>query len=203
MANFFTAFFYHIDGFLIYFYRLTGYTFVDYIIGTMTLGFMCVIIGELSVSLAIRFNKRYLDSISREMTEKERLAIAAYGAGDKNSYKALNKEATDAWGKHFFTMVAYAAGILWPIPFALGWMQTRFADVEFELAFPLSLLFGSSVGYVFTFIPLYILCRIIFKYLRPHLPFFKGLHKIIDSSEGTKPASDTAQIPSKSLVDRH
>ena len=122
MANCFATFYYHIDGFLIYFYRLTGYTFVDYIIGTMILGFICVIVGELSVSLAIRANKRYLDSMSREMKEKEMLAIAAYGAGDKKGYKALNKAATDVWGKHFFTMVAYSAGILWPIPFALGWI---------------------------------------------------------------------------------
>ena len=182
MTNFFTAFFYHIDGFLIFFYRLTGYSFVDYIIGTMVLAFICVIIGELCVSLAIRFNKRYLDSMSREMKEKERLSIEARRAGDLDSYKALNKEATDVWGKHFFTMVAYSAGILWPLPFALGWMQTRFAGVEFDLAFPLSLIFGKSVGYIFTFIPIYILCRIFFKYMRPYLPYFKGVQKVLNQN---------------------
>jgi hypothetical protein len=181
MTNFSTAFFYHIDGFLIFFYRLTGYSFADYIIGTMTLAFICVIIGELSVSLALRFNKRYLDAMTREMNEKERLSMTAYRDGDKESYKALNKEATDVWGKQFFTMVAYSAGILWPLPFALGWMQTRFAGVEFDLAFPLSLLFGKSVGYIFTFIPIYILCRIFFKYMRPYLPYFKGVQKILNS----------------------
>ena len=59
------------DSFLIAFYRITGYSLFDYFIGTMFLGFLCVVIGELSVSLAIRFNKRYLDSMSREMVEKE------------------------------------------------------------------------------------------------------------------------------------
>ena len=116
-----------VDSFLIAFYRITGDSLVDYFIGTMILGFICVVAGELSVSLAIRFNKRYLDSISREMKQKERLAFEAYAAGDKDGYKALNKEATDVWGKHFFTMAAYSAGIFWPIPFALAWMQTRFA----------------------------------------------------------------------------
>jgi hypothetical protein len=187
MTNFFTAFFYHLDGFLIYFYRLTGYAFADYIIGTIFLSFICVIIGELSVSLAIRFNKPYLDSMSRKMKEKEMLAIQAYGAGDKDGYKSLNKEATDVWGKHFFTMVAYSAGILWPIPFALGWMQTRFAGVEFDLAFPLSLIFGKSVGYIFTFIPLYILCRIFFKYMRPHLPYFRGIQKLLNEYDTKEP----------------
>ena len=169
-----------VDSFLIAFYRITGDSLVDYFIGTMILGFICVVAGELSVSLAIRFNKRYLDSISREMKQKERLAFEAYAAGDKDGYKALNKEATDIWGKHFFTMAAYSAGIFWPIPIALGWMQTRFAGVEFDLAFPLSLIFGKSVGYIFTFIPIYILCRILFKYMRPYLPYFKGVQKLLN-----------------------
>jgi hypothetical protein len=182
MFSFLDTFVLQADRFLIAFYRITGYSLLDYFIGTMFLGLLCVVIGEVSVSLAIRFNKRYLDSMSREMNEKERLAMAAYQAGNKDGYKALNKEATDVWGKHFFTMVAYSAGILWPIPFALGWMQTRFSGVEFDLAFPLSLIFGKSVGYIFTFIPIYILCRILFKYMRPHLPYFKGVQKLLDES---------------------
>lgn len=182
MERFFDTFVLQADSFLITFYRITGYSLLDYFIGTMFLGFLCVVIGELSVSLAIRFNKRYLDSMSKEITEKERLSMAAYRDGDKDGYKALNKEATDVWGKHFFTMVAYSAGILWPIPFALGWMQTRFSGVEFDLAFPLSLIFGKSVGYIFTFIPIYILCRILFKYMRPHLPYFKGVQKRLNES---------------------
>ena len=168
------------DSFLITFYRISGYGLIDYFIGTTILAFICIVIGELSISLAIRFNKRYLDSMSKEMKEKEMLSIAAYRAGDKDGYKSLNKQATDAWGKHFFTMVAYSAGILWPIPFALGWMQTRFSEVQFDLAFPLSLIFGKSVGYIFTFIPIYILCRIFFKYMRPHLPYFKGVQKLLN-----------------------
>jgi hypothetical protein len=168
------------DSFLITFYRISGYGLIDYFIGTTILAFICIVIGELSISLAIRFNKRYLDSMSKEMKEKEMLSIAAYRAGDKDGYKSLNKQATDVWGKHFFTMVAYSAGILWPIPFALGWMQTRFSEVQFDLAFPLSLIFGKSVGYIFTFIPIYILCRIFFKYMRPHLPYFKGVQKLLN-----------------------
>jgi hypothetical protein len=166
-----------VDSFLITFYRITGYSLIDYFIGTAILSFLCIIIGELSVSLAIRFNKRYLDAMSRKMSEKETLALEAYRSGNQAGYKALNKEATDAWGKHFFTMVAYSAGILWPIPFALGWMQTRFSEVQFDLAFPLSLIFGKSTGYIFTFIPIYILCRILFKYMRPYLPYFRGVQR--------------------------
>jgi hypothetical protein len=175
------------DRFLITFYRITGFGLIDYFIGTTILAFLCIVIGELSISLAIRCNRRYLDAMSSKMTEKETLALQAYRAGDQAGYKALNKEATDAWGKHFFTMVAYSAGILWPIPFALGWMQTRFAEVQFDLAFPLSLIFGKSVGYIFTFIPIYILCRIVFKYMRPHLPYFKGIQNLLDQYDTPKP----------------
>jgi hypothetical protein len=133
--------------------------------------------------LALKFNKRYIDSMAQEMNEKERLSIQAYKAGDRRSYKALNKEATDAWGKHFFTMIAYAAGILWPLPFALSWMEGRFGDVDFPLVYPLSLLLGQPVGYTFSFIPLYILARILFKYMRPWLPYFKGVQKFLDTSD--------------------
>jgi hypothetical protein len=183
MQTFFDSLYYQLDTFLIFFYRITGASLVDYFIGTFVVAFLCVIIGELSISLAIKFNKRYLDSMSKEMKQKEMLSIAAYQAGDRDGYKSLNKEATDVWGKHFFTMVAYSAGILWPIPFALGWMQTRFADVQFDLALPLSLLFGKSVGYIFTFIPVYILSRIVFKYLRPHLPYFRGVQNLLNQAD--------------------
>jgi hypothetical protein len=118
--------------------------------------------------------------MAQEMDQKEKMSMAAYHAGDKPGYKALNQQATDAWGKHFFTMVGYSAGMLWPLPFALGWMQTRFHGVDFDLAFPLSLLFGKTVGYLFTFIPIYILSRIVFKYMRPYLPYFRGVQKRLD-----------------------
>jgi hypothetical protein len=183
MQPFIDSLFYQIDPFLIFFYRITGTSLIDYFIGTLNLSFLCVVIGELSISLAIRFNKRHLDAMSKEINEKEQLSIAAYNSGNKFEYQSLNKEATDAWGKHFFTMAAYSAGILWPIPFALGWMQTRFEGITFDLAFPLNLVFGNGVGYIFTFIPLYFLSRILFKYMRPWLPYFKGVQKTLDATE--------------------
>ena len=186
MHSFFDTFVLQMDNFLIAFYRITGASLVDYFIGTFVLAFLCVIIGEVSVSLAIKFNKRYLDSMSREMKQKEMLSIAAYRAGDKDGYRSLNKEATDVWGKHFFTMVAYSAGILWPIPFALGWMQTRFAGVEFDLAFPLSLLFGKSVGYIFTFIPVYILKPHPIQIHAPSSALFQGNPESTQSSRFRK-----------------
>ena len=183
MDSFLHQFYLRSDAFLIFFYRLTGIPIVDYLIGTLFLSFLCVIIGELSISLALKFNKRHVDQMTEEMLEKERLSLVAYQSGDKDSYKALNKEATDVWGKNFFTMVAHSAGILWPIPFAMGWLNTRFADVSFPVAPPFSFFLKDGVGCMFSFIPMYILSRILFKYMRPYLPYFKGVQKMLDEAD--------------------
>ena len=183
MQEFIATFALFADSCLILLYRAAPNPLLAYLIGTFLLAFLCVVMGELSVSLAIRYNRRYLNQMTEEMTRKEKLSIAAYEAGDRESYKALNKEATDVWGRKFFTMVAYSAGILWPIPFALAWMQNRFHGIDFPLAWPLSIVLGDTVGYTFTFIPLYILCRILFKYMRPWLPYFRGVQKLLDASK--------------------
>ena len=109
--------------------------------------------------------------------------------------RRLNKAATDVWGKQFFTMVAHSAGILWPIPFCLGWMDLRFADVDFLVALPISLIFEHGVGYSFIFIPTYILCRILFKYMRPYLPYFRSVQKMLDEAGGQVSAQRTATHP--------
>jgi hypothetical protein len=180
-----------IDGCLIFFFRITGIPIVDFLIGTFCLAYISVVIGEFSVSLALKLNRPYLDRMRADMLEKERLSLAAYHAGDKASYRALNKAATDVWGRNFFTMVAHSAGILWPIPFCLGWLDSRFADVHFHVAPPFSLVFKNGVGYSFTFIPMYILCRILFKYMRPYLPYFKGVQRMLDAADRSAPAEQT------------
>ena len=179
MHSIFAGFYQAVDPFLIFFYRITGVAILDYLIGTFVLAFIAVVLGELCVSLAIRFNRPHIEGMKTEVDRKEKLAISAYESGDRQSYKALNQEAIDTWGKQFFMMAAYSCGILWPIPVILGWMQTRFQDVEFAVGFPLSLLGLETVGYLFTFFPIYIGCRILFKYLRPWLPYFRGVHRML------------------------
>ncbi|MFZ7128713.1 MAG: hypothetical protein ACOWWM_21370 [Desulfobacterales bacterium] len=172
------------DATLIQLYRLTGVPIVDYLIGTFLLSLGAVVVGELSISLALRFNHKYIAGLTEESRRMEALSFKARAAGDMEGYRALNKAATDTWGKKFFTMVAYSAGILWPIPFLLGWMQTRFQDVDFLIAFPFSYFFGGSVGYLFSFFPIYILARIVFKYMRPWLPYFRNVQKMLDAASG-------------------
>ena len=167
------------DPFLTRLFLLTPDPVVNFFIGSFLLALGCVVVGEVTLSLAIRWNRQHIENLKQEIHRQESLSIRAYDMGDHASYHALNKAANEAWGRHFFTMAAYSAGVLWPIPFALGWMQIHFAKVNFLLAFPLSLLFGKTVGYVFSFIPIYILCRILFKYLHPWLPYFKGVHQML------------------------
>ena len=193
MENLSTQIFLWIDQLLIAGYRISGYAFVDFLIGTLWLAFWCVLIGELTVGLALKINRRYFEAMTDEMRQKEQLALTAYQAGDMTAYEGLNKQATDAWGKRFFTMFGYSAGIFWPLPFALGWMQTRFAGIEFVVAPPLSWIFGATAGYPFVFIPLYILARILFKYLRRRLPFFRGIQRILD--EGPTRPQPAASLP--------
>lgn len=163
-------------------YRIPGDPLAGFLTGTFCLCMICVVLGELTISAGIRLNRRHLQALKQEVSQKERFSFQAYAEEDRVSYKALNKAANDAWGRWFFTMAAYSGGILWPVPFALAWMQTRFQGVDFELVFPLNRLLVDNVGYPFIFIPMYILARIVFKYLRPRLPYFRGVQAMLDKS---------------------
>jgi hypothetical protein len=169
-----------IDAVLIAPFRLIHDPLFAFLTGSFCLAMICSVIGELTLSAAIRVNQSHLRELKNEISQREALSMQAYGMGDRDGYKALNKEANDAWGRHFFTMAAYSAGMLWPVPFALAWLHGRFHGVDFELAWPLSLLVGPTVGYPFIFIPMYILARILFGHLRPWLPYFRGVQRRLD-----------------------
>ncbi|MBU0986691.1 MAG: hypothetical protein KKH68_05495, partial [Proteobacteria bacterium] len=127
--NFLQTVYLDIDAFLICFYRIVAEPVLGYFIGTWVLAWLCVLIGEFSISVAFRVNKAYIDQDNREMIKMQNLSVRALLAKDKQSYKVLNREANEAFGKVFFKQIALSAASLWPIPFALGWMQTRFADI--------------------------------------------------------------------------
>lgn len=180
MVNFTNALYLHVDAFLISFYRLTGVTLLDYYIGTAVLSLIAVVIGEFTMSLSFRFNRKFIEEGTEDMVKMNNLSIMALKRGNKTGYTACNKMANERFGKQFFLMLALSVSSLWPACFALAWMHSRFAGVEFRLPFPLPLV-GQTVGYVFTFIPVYICVRIIFGKLKHRLPYFKQLKKITDS----------------------
>lgn len=204
--NVFQTLYLNVDAFLIYFYRIVEHPLLGYFIGTGILSLLCVIIGEFTLSVAFRFNKADIDQDSQQMTRMQNLSLRALLARDKRSYKAFNKEANEAFGKVFFKQIALTAASLWPIPFALGWMQTRFADIEFLMPCRLPIV-GETVGYSFTFIPMYILAHILFRAIKPKLPYFKNIEKMLASyDEGADKMmtlADLTEVPEENRVPDH
>src|SRR4030042_4742500 len=97
---------------LIFFYRITGYGFVDFLIGTFALAFIALIMGELAISLVFLISRKYIDKITSEMTRYQSLSEDALAAGAKEAYRAANKLANDAFRRPFFTPIALSAAFL-------------------------------------------------------------------------------------------
>ena len=171
-----SAIYYGIDAFLISFYRLSPIPILGYYIGTGALCLICVIAGQMTYCWAYRRNHRFFSSDSREMIHMHNLSIKALGAKNKTAYKSCNKQANDAFGKYFFAQAAIGIASLWPVPFALAWMQSRFVQVDFALPIPLPG-FGSSVGFMFTFFPIYVLVYILFGKIKNKIPYFSSFEQ--------------------------
>ncbi len=172
--------FYYIDTFFISFYRISPIPIVGYLIGTFFLAFCCVVVGEFTYSISWWLNRGLLNKDGREMIRMHNLSFTALSVKDKPSYKACNHEANEAFGKYFFLQIAIGLASLWPAPFALAWMGTRFSAVDFRLPFELPGI-GHSVGYAASFIPIYILTYMLFSRLKVHLPYFKTMKRQIEA----------------------
>ncbi len=169
-----------IDPYLICFYRITGYTFVDFLIGTFALASVAVIIGEFTLSLAFLAAKKRIDRTHEELVRYQNLSVDAIGAGDKAAYQAANKLANDAYGKSFFLQIALSAGFLWPIFIALAWMHERFSDVEFQVV-----LSDYSVGYLCMFGVMYAAAYLLFKKIKYKLPYFRSIQGVLETYRQT------------------
>ncbi|MCL6478941.1 MAG: hypothetical protein K6T65_11070 [Peptococcaceae bacterium] len=170
-----------LDGFLISLYRLTGWPVLDYFTGTFLLAMITIIIGDFTTSLVFRANRGYYTRLNSRLGELHQLSMAALRLKEKSEYKAVNREANDTFGLLFFSMFGLSASYLWPAFFALAWMQTRFGDIRFPLFFE-----GWTTGYFFTFLVCYLLARILFSQLKPHLPYFKN---VMDAEGSSVPGS--------------
>ncbi len=170
------------DPYLIFFYRMTNISILGYLFGTFCLAMICVVTGRMTYSAAWRWNRNHLQKDSSRMIHMHNLSFRALWAKDKKAYKACNKEANDAFGKYFFFQMALGMSSLWPVPFALGWMDFRFGKVDFPLLFSIPG-HGDTVGYTFTFIPLYILAVILFNRIKAYIPYFKLTEKMIQEDK--------------------
>jgi len=140
-----------LDPYLIFWYRLTGLATLDFILGTVVLALLCLLAGKATAFLVLRFLQPRLEKFGAEAARYQELATTALKAGDKEAYKAANSLANDAFGHTFFQQVALSAAYLWPIFFALAWMQYRFL----ELAVPIP---GTSwsLGFIGVFLFIYL-----------------------------------------------
>lgn len=166
-------FFRVLDPYLIWFFRLTGNAALNFVIGTAVLAGIALVIGELSSFLISLISRRRLDQYAEEALKYKDLSIDALKAGNKEAYRAANKLGNEAFGLTFFMQFAVGAAFLWPICFALAWMQYRFLKLAFPIPFT-----GYSLGYIGVFILIYIPVYLLFKKVKGTLAYFprtKGL----------------------------
>jgi hypothetical protein len=165
-----------VDPYLIWMYRITGYAFVDFMLGTFLLAFIALILGEFTISVVFLITRKRIDKVTDEIIRYQNLSMDALQAGETAAYNAANKLANDAFGRSFFMQIALSGAFLWPIPFAMVWMQYRFADLEFPLLFT-----EHSLGFPAVFIVLYAAAYLMFRRVKYKIPYFKGIKNILDS----------------------
>jgi hypothetical protein len=173
-----------LDPVLIILYRLTGNPMADYFLGTFLLALLAVVVGEFTISIVFKVNKAHLDKLNARFEKMKHLSSEALALGDQEDYKACNKEGNDAFGQLFFNKFGLSAASLWPIFFALAWMQERFAEIGLPLPW-----IGWEINYFFFFLLCYILARIFFSRIKRNLPYFRGIHQTLLTYEKT----DTGQ----------
>ncbi|MFH0959862.1 MAG: hypothetical protein V1897_14290, partial [Pseudomonadota bacterium] len=163
------------DSFFIWFYRLSGYAFFDFFIGTFFLALTAVVVGEFSISFAFLFTRKSVQHVQDQMVNYQNLSIDALGSGDKETYKAANKLANDAFGRTFFMQIGLSSARVWPAFLAVAWMNTRFHEVDFEIPFV-----GITIGFIPIFILIYVAAYFAFKPIRNRIPYFKKINRILD-----------------------
>ena len=131
-----------------------------YVLGTAVLALLTILPGLVTLRLARALHRKRLHALSDDMRRYHHLGEAALARGSKADFKAVNKQAHEAFGYHFSLNGAFFVASLWPVPLALAWMQLRFAAVSPELPFSLPLL-GQAPGFVFWFLLCYIPLRML------------------------------------------
>lgn len=162
-------FYIYLDAVLIAPYRIFEVPIIGFYFGTFVLCMWCILVGEITFRTAARANRNHLNKIRSDAVRMHNLSIKAIAVKDKESYRSCNSQANDAFGKYFFNMITQGAALLWPVPFALAWMGTRFSGVTFELPFPLPIM-GDTLGFAVVPVNMYILCRIIWGKVKVHIP---------------------------------
>jgi hypothetical protein len=163
-------FYQSLDPYVIWFYRLTGHAWLDFVTGTLVLAGIALFLGEAGMLLACRFSLTRLEQRTAEALQYQSLSLEALQAGNREAYQAANKLANEAFGHTFFQQAALSAAFLWPVFFALAWMQHRFLEVEVPIP-------GTSwsLGYIGAFIIIYAAAYLVYRQVKQLLRFSRPL----------------------------
>ena len=151
-----------INAILIQPYRVFDNPLPAFWFGTACLALLCVIIGNLTGAILYKLNKKHYEAQNNELDRLHTLSIRAANTGNKETFKAVNSLAHESFGKNFFTGVALFSATLWPLPFALGWMSERFADITVHTVPWIN----KDLGYTFVMLSCYIGIRLLYSRLR-------------------------------------
>lgn len=174
-----------LDPWLIAPYRLPGSAVAGFWLGTAVLCLYCVLLGDAAHLGVLALNRRHVARFRAEMERQNELAETALKMGDKASYKAVNRQALDAFGHSFSLGAAMFASSLLPLPFALAWMHLRFAAAAPELPFALPLV-GRQPTYLFYSVLLYILVRVVYGKAMLRLSPYRRLRAALHGSAARK-----------------
>jgi hypothetical protein len=152
-----------IDPVLIAPYRWFDNPLVGWWVGTLILALWAVLLGEASVAVAMRVNRRQIDRNSQETLYYHERSLSAKRSGDDSAYKGINKLANEAFGKSFFLLMATGMASLWPAFFAAAWLHLRFSGLQFPLP---AWMGGIEFNFIAPFVLLYILSRMFVGRLR-------------------------------------
>lgn len=155
------------DTVFISFYQVTGNPLGDYFIGTFILALLAVLVGQVTLVMVFRANRNHIEHLDSRLATLNRLTANAMAMGDKDSYRSINQEANDTYGHVFFNRFGLSAASLWPVFFALAWMQERFAHIAIPIP-PL----GFKANYFVVFVVFYIAASILFRRTKRHLVDF-------------------------------
>ena len=157
-----------LDAILIAPFQAPAHALWGFWLGCIVLAGYCVLLGELTSAVLYLVNRRFYAAQQDAMTKAHNLSVEALHSGDKESYKAVNRQAHEAFGKAFFAQAALGIASLWPVPFAMAWLNARFEGVPI-IVIPY---WDHPLYYPFVLILSYIPLRVLFARYKRHLPLF-------------------------------
>ena len=172
-----------LDPVLIVPYRLPEGTLSGFFFGTLCLVILCLAVGDVSLRIVMRLNRRRLEELHNDMEHHHKLSETALRMGDKESYKAVNSQAHDASGHYFSFGAALFCVSIWPLPFAMGWMSDRFSGATPILPWDVPII-GAQPSITFWFLLLYIPVRIAYAKGRGFLARRKQLATMAAAASG-------------------